>query len=35
MTIIGYILIFYNSDVLNKKIEVNLEKNHIIKETSY
>jgi hypothetical protein len=35
MTIIGYILIFYNSDILGKKIEVNVVKNHIIKETSY
>ncbi len=35
MTIIGYILIFYNFDILNKKVEVNVMKNHIIKETSY
>jgi hypothetical protein len=35
MTIIGYILIFYNSDILDKKAEVNVVKNHIIKETSY
>ncbi len=35
MTIIGYILIFYNSDILNKKIEITITKNRIAKEVSY
>lgn len=35
LTIIGYILIFYNMDVFSKKIEVKVEKNRIIKEQTY
>jgi drug/metabolite transporter (DMT)-like permease len=35
LTIIGYILIFYNMELFSKKIEINVEKNHIQKEVSY
>ncbi len=35
LTIIGYIIIFYNTDVFSKKIELKIEKNSIDNEVSY
>lgn len=35
LTIIGYVIIFYNMELFSKKIEIKVEKNRIIPEESY